>query len=190
MPNSVIPSRPRIAALALAAAAALAASGGPPAEAAVSCSFADAVVQVRLTEHGDVASLVVQNGIRVEGTGGQKACGTATTQNTDAVLIVDESDNFATPAGNDGDTTVKILQPYQFRPGKTDEPYPNEDEIEFFADTRGGYDRLLSGASDTSEIQDLVVGSGGLSWNSDFEPTWSARRSTTSRSPAGMPTTS
>jgi len=159
--------------LALAAAAVLATAGAgaSAAEAAVSCSFANGVVTVRMTEHLNHATLIVKpenQAIRIEGTA-QIGCGTATTLNTDSVLILDESDDFATPAGNDGDTTVQIFQPRRFAPGKTDEPFPNEDEIEFFVDTRGGNDLLRVGASDTDDSNDLTVGNGGLSWNTDLD---------------------
>jgi Ca2+-binding RTX toxin-like protein len=159
--------------LALAGAAVLAAAGAGAsgAEAAVSCSSATGVVTVRLTAHQDHATLIVKpenQAIRIEGTS-PVGCGTATTLNTDTVLILDESDNFATPAGNDGDTTVQIFKPHRFAPGKTDEPFPNEDEIEFLVDTKGGNDLLRAGASDVDDSYDLTVGNDGLSWNTDLD---------------------
>ena len=159
--------------LALAGAAVLAAvgAGASGAEAAVSCSSASGVVTVRLTAHQDHATLIVKpenQAIRIEGTS-QVGCGTATTLNTDTVLILDESDNFATPAGNDGDTTVQIFKPHRFAPGKTDEPFPNEDEIEFLVDTKGGNDLLRAGGSDVDDSYDLTVGNDGLSWNTDLD---------------------
>ncbi len=158
---------------ALAGAAVLAAvgAGASGAEAAVSCSSASGVVTVRLTAHQDHATLIVKpenQAIRIEGTS-QVGCGTATTLNTDTVLILDESDNFATPAGNDGDTTVQIFKPHRFAPGKTDEPFPNEDEIEFLVDTKGGNDLLRAGGSDVDDSYDLTVGNDGLSWNTDLD---------------------
>ena len=158
---------------ALAGAAVLAAvgAGASGAEAAVSCSSASGVVTVSLTAHQDHATLIVKpenQAIRIEGTS-QVGCGTATTLNTDTVLILDESDNFATPAGNDGDTTVQIFKPHRFAPGKTDEPFPNEDEIEFLVDTKGGNDLLRAGGSDVDDSYDLTVGNDGLSWNTDLD---------------------
>ena len=126
---------------------------------------------MRLTAHQDHATLIVKpenQAIRIEGTS-QVGCGTATTLNTDTVLILDESDNFATPAGNDGDTTVQIFKPHRFAPGKTDEPFPNEDEIEFLVDTKGGNDLLRAGGSDVDDSYDLTVGNDGLSWNTDLD---------------------
>ena len=152
--------------LALAAAAAVVVSGlvASGAQAAVSCSFTNAVVEVRMTGNLNSANLSVDGGaIRVNGSG----CGTATTVNTDAVLVKDESDNPATPAGNDGNTYVGIAEPSRFGPGKTDEPFPLEDEIEFYVDTNGGTDRLTAGTLNTSESQNLTVGNGGLSWTGD-----------------------
>ncbi len=152
--------------LALAAAVAVVVSGlvASGAQAAVSCSFANAVVDVRMTADRDTAIFIVDGGgIRVNGSG----CGTATTVNTDAVLVRDESDNPATPAVYDGNTVVAIIDAARFGPGKTDEPFPAEDEIEFYVDTNGGLDELRAGTPESSESQDLTVGNGGLSWTGD-----------------------
>ena len=165
--NRVIPMPARRSLLALAAAAAVVAPGlaASGAEAAVSCSFANSVVEVRMTGNFDSATLRVEGGgIRVN----SSACGAATTVNTDAVLVKDESDSTATPAGNDGNTYVAIEEPARFGPGKTDEPFPAEDEIEIYVDANGGTDRLLAGPiSDSSESQDLTAGNGGVSWTRD-----------------------
>ena len=165
--NRFIPMPPRGSLLALAAAAAVVAPGlaASGAEAAVSCSFANAVVEVRLTGNFDSAALHVENGgIRAN----RSACGAATTVNTDAVLVKDMSDNPATPAGNDGNTYVGIEEPARFGPGKTDESFPAEDEIEIYVDANGGADRLVAGPiSDSLESQYLTAGNGGVSWTRD-----------------------
>ena len=165
--NRFIPTPARRSLLVLAAAAALVVPGlaASGAEAAVSCSFANSVVEVRMTGNFDSATLRVEGGgIRVN----SSACGAATTVNTDAVLVKDQSDNTATPAGNDGNTYVAIEEPARFGPGKTDEPFPAEDEIEIYVDANGGTDRLVAGPiSDSSESQDLTAGNGGVSWTRD-----------------------
>jgi Ca2+-binding RTX toxin-like protein len=161
---SRVPARRCLLALAAAVAVAVSGLAASGAEAAVSCSFTNAVVEVRMTADRDTAVLTVDGGgIRVNGS----ACGTATTVSTDAVLVKDGSDNPDTTAVNDGNTIAYIEEPARFAPGKTDEPSPLEDEIEFYADTNGGTDRLIAGTDNSSESQDLTVGNGGLSWTKD-----------------------
>ena len=87
--------------------------------------------------------------------------------NTDAVLVKDESDNPATPGRQRRQHDRGIAEPSRFGPGKTDEPFPLEDEIEFYVDTNGGTDQLIAGTPNTSESHDLTVGNGGLSWTTD-----------------------
>ena len=151
-----------LAAVAAVVISGLAASG---AEAAVSCSFANDVVDVRMTADRDAALLSVDGpgAIRVNGS----ACATATVFNTDAVLVKDASDNPATTPVNDGNTLVSIEQPARFGPGKTDELSPLEDEIEIYVDTNGGTDTLWAGDPNARESQALTVGNGGLSWTGD-----------------------
>ena len=155
--------------LALAALAALAVVGGGAsgAEAATSCTFANDVVEVRMSEHGDAAGIVTESDtIAINGPGGRIRCagGIPTTATTDTVLVVDESDNLATAAGGDGDTTVLIEEPATFRPGKTREGFDESSEIEFATDPRGGYDTLyVVGTGQRT----LVAGNEGLSWTTD-----------------------
>ena len=157
--------------LALAALAALAVVGGGAsgAEAATSCTFANDVVEVRMSEHGDVAGIVTESDtIAINGPGGRIRCagGIPTTATTDTVLVVDESDNLATAAGSDGDTTVFIEEPATFRPGKTSEGFDESSEIEFATDPRGGYDTLyVVGTGQRT----LVAGNEGLSWTTDSD---------------------
>ena len=160
----------RITLIALTAAAALAAVGaGPPAaDAATTCRFANDVVEVHMTQHRDHALLRATAGpIDIDGPAGPVACsgGTPTTSNTDAVVVFDDSDNLATAAGNDGNTRVSIREPTAFGPGKTAEPSPATSEIEFYIDTKHGYDSLtIAGQS-----QKLFVGNDGLSWTTDSD---------------------
>jgi Ca2+-binding RTX toxin-like protein len=158
---------PRITAVAAAAIAlALGGASAPGADAATTCKFSDAVVEVRMTQHKDSASFATASGtIGIGGPAGPVTCtgGTPTTRNTDAILILDRSDNLATAAGYDGDTRVSIHEPAVFGPGKTEEPF-SEDEIEFFVDTLSGYDSLTLGGLGR---QDITVGNDGANWTFD-----------------------
>ena len=157
--------------LALAALVALVAAcaGATGAHAATTCKFANNVVEVHITQHRERASFAVANG--TIGIGGETTTpvtcsgGTPTTSNTDTILIVDDSDNLATPAGNDGNSTVYITEPKVFGPGKTDEPF-SEDEIEFLVDTKGGNDLFVAGGFDG---QDIFVGNDGVNWTFDLD---------------------
>jgi Ca2+-binding RTX toxin-like protein len=159
---------PRITAIVAAAAVALTAAGAsaPGADAATTCKFSDGLVEVRMTQHKDSASFATASGtIGIGGADGPVTCsgGTPTTRNTDSVLILDRSDNLATAAGNDGSTRVSIHEPVLFGPGKTDEPF-GEDEIEFYVDTLNGYDELTLGGLGR---QDITVGNDGANWTFD-----------------------
>ena len=159
---------PRIAAIAATAAVGLGAAGAgaPNADAATTCKFTNATVEVHMTAHKDSASFAIASGtIGIGGDTGPVTCngGTPTTQNTDSILIVDDSDNLDTAAGNDGSTRVSIHEPEQFGPGKTEEPF-GPDEIEFYVDTKSGYDSLTAGGLGR---QDITVGNDGASWTYD-----------------------
>jgi Ca2+-binding RTX toxin-like protein len=122
-----------------------------------------------MTADRDAAHLrkLANTQIAVSGTTGPVVCSGAapTTANTDTVLILDDSDNFATAIGHDGDTQVSISEPADFAPGKTRED-PGDGEVEFLVDTKAGRDELVAGGQRT---QDIVVGNGGLSWNNDAD---------------------
>jgi Ca2+-binding RTX toxin-like protein len=159
---------PRITAIVAAAAVSLTAAGAsaPGADAATTCKFSNDVVEVRMTQHKDSASFATASGtIGIGGPDGPVTCsgGTPTTRNTDSILILDRSDNLATAAGNDGSTRVSIHEPAVFGPGKTDEPF-GEDEIEFYVDTLNGYDELTLGGLGR---QDITVGNDGANWTFD-----------------------
>jgi Ca2+-binding RTX toxin-like protein len=153
---------------ALAASVALAAAGASAtgAQAATTCKFANAVVEVHMTEHRDSAGFAVAEGtIGIGGEKGTVTCagGTPTTRTTDTVLIIDDSDNIATPAGNDGNISVYVSEPKAFGPGKTHEPF-SASEIEFLADPKGGNDLLVAGGADS---QGILVGNDGANWSFD-----------------------
>lgn len=158
---------PRITAIAAAAVALIAAGAGASgAHAATTCKFNNAVVEVHMTEHKDEASFATASGtIGIGGNDGPVTCsgGTPTVRNTDSILVVDDSDNLATAAGYDGNTSVYIHEPTLFGPGKTEEPF-GEDEIEFYVDTKSGYDALTAGGLGR---QDITVGSDGANWTFD-----------------------
>jgi Ca2+-binding RTX toxin-like protein len=159
---------PRITAIVAAAAVALTAAGAsaPGADAATTCKFSNAVVEVRMTQHKDSASFATASGtIGIGGADGPVTCsgGTPTTRNTDSILILDRSENLATAAGNDGNTRVSIHEPAGFGPGKTEEPF-GEDEIEFYVDTLNGYDEFTLGGLGR---QDITVGNDGANWTFD-----------------------
>jgi hypothetical protein len=145
----------------------VAGTGATTAQAATTCSFANSVLNVRMTEHNDSAWLRTLDGttIGVAGKYGPVACSgiSPTRWNTGTVLVVDESDNVATPTGNDGDTTVRIQDPHTFAPGTVAEPFPGDAEIEFLVDTKAGDDTLAAEHSQTR----IVAGNGGLSWTLD-----------------------
>ncbi|HET8950347.1 MAG TPA: hypothetical protein VFN44_07545, partial [Solirubrobacteraceae bacterium] len=167
MPSIAHRSQARIAALALAAAVlAVVPAGATSAHAATRCALANGLLEVHMTESGDNASFAVANGtIGISGRTSTVTCtgGTPTTRTVDTVLVVDDSDKVSTPAGNDGTTTVSIIEPGLFGPGKTEEPF-SEDEIEFLVDTRNGSDNLTIGGQGQQRI---VVGNDGLNWNFD-----------------------
>lgn len=171
MPHTVNRSRARLraAALALAAAAMLAVvlAGASSADAATRCALGNTgLLEVHMTESGDNASFAVANGtIGISGRTSTVTCtgGTPTTRTVDTILVVDDSDKLSTPAGNDGTTTTSIIEPGLFGPGKTEEPF-SEDEIEFLVDTRNGSDNLTVGGQGQQRI---VVGNDGLNFNFD-----------------------
>ena len=143
-------------------------TGAQTAQAATTCAEGGRVLTVAMTEHGDLATLRSTSGglIIVEGKSGLVSCaGTPTTTFVDTILINDISDDPATPAGNDGATTLSIEEPAGFAPGHTQEPtLPSE--VEFLADVKGGQDRLiLSG----DKPQVIAVGNGGVDWNNDSD---------------------
>lgn len=143
---------------------AVAVTGAQTAQAATTCAEGGRVLTVSMTEHGDVATLRATPGglIIVEGV---SCAGTPTTTFVDTILVNDISDDPATPAGNDGATTLVIEEPAGFAPGHTQEPtLPGE--VEFLADVKGGQDRLiLSG----DKPQVIAVGNGGIDWNNDSD---------------------
>jgi len=156
---------------ALVAAIALAAAAPSPALGTTTCARSAAgVLEVVMSAENDRAGFQTgpANSIRLFGQEGEVACtgGTPTTANVDTVLVVDESDNLNTPAGNDGGTLVSISEPATFSPGKTAEA-TGLSEIEFLVDTKAGQDRLTLGGS---ARQQLLVGSEGAEWNGDGDP--------------------
>ena len=161
----------KLSKLALGAAAilCLAGAGAPSADAATTCRFADYLLEVHMTADGDSAHLTrfANTEIAVSGPAGRVACTGAvpTTKDADTVLIVDDSDDLATAIGNDGRTQLSIHEPADFAPGRTSEP-TGLSEIEFLVDPKGGRDQLIAGGQRTQQI---VVGNGGMSWNSDEE---------------------
>ena len=119
------------------------------ASAATTCAHTTpGVLEVNLSAHNDLAYLqdVGPGSSACSSAGGGVTCaGTPPTQsNVDTVLIVDDSDNLATPAVGDGDTVVAINDPAYFGPGKTAEA-TGTSEIEFLVDTRAGTDQLSLG---------------------------------------------
>ena len=150
------------------AAVAVAVAGAQTAQAATTCAEGGRVLTVAMTENGDVATLRSTSGglIIVEGKSGLVSCaGTPTTTFVDTILINDISDDPATPAGNDGATTLVIEEPAGFAPGHTPEPtLPSE--VEFLADVKGGQDRLILGGD---KPQVIAVGNGGVDWNNDSD---------------------
>jgi Ca2+-binding RTX toxin-like protein len=149
-----------------AAALAGAAATAPPAQAAGTCKLENGVLEVRLTTLGHVRFAVVAEAIVVLVDGNQSTCagGPPKTTNTEAVLVVDDSDDASTPTPNDGFSSVTISDPQTFAPGITTEP-TGKSEIEFLLDLREGTDQLVLSAPGVPAS--LVVGSDGANWNGD-----------------------
>ena len=140
------------------------------ATAATTCAHdAGGVLTVTMSAHGDQAIMKLGasgTDIQVSGFGPVACTGTAPSLfNTDTVLVLDQSDDPSTPAGNDGGTLVSILEPAYFAPGKTPEA-GGISEIEFLADTKGGYDRLALGGA---AKQQITVGNDGAGWDADAD---------------------
>ena len=158
----------RTLAIALAAVAALGALGAARADAAINCTHSvPGLLEVYTRAHGDAAFVSTAGGaINVRGQLGAVTCAgaPATTTSIDTILVVDESDNFATPAGNDGNSYVQITEPASFRPGKT--PESEYDEIEFLMDPKAGEDTLAMGGE---ARQILIAGNDGVSWTLDSD---------------------
>ena len=87
----------------------------------------------------------------------------ATTTTIDTVLVVDDSDDPATPQPSDGKSFVTIEEPASFGPGKTAE-VDGVSEIEFLVDPKAGVDELAMGGQ---AKQTLVAGNGGVAWSTD-----------------------
>ena len=135
----------RTLAIALAAVAALGALGAARADAAINCTHAvPGLLEVYTRAHGDAAFVSTAGGaINVRGQLGAVTCAgaPATTTSIDTILVVDESDNFATPAGNDGNSYVQITEPASFRPGKTPESRVRRDRVPDGPEGRRGHAR-------------------------------------------------
>lgn len=144
----------------------------PSAGAAITCQYDPASDQLSVqmgaeNDHlqfqasvtGDI--LVRQQGPIVTCTGGQ-----ATRTNTDTIVAVDNSNNPATPALNDGNTTVAINEPTSFGPGATlEQGNALYSEIEFTIFPNGGTrDRMQIGG--TTGTDDWVLGANSnINWN-------------------------
>ena len=168
-PLSPMPIRRRLPALAAAAAVLVSGLAATGAKAATTCTNSAGLLEVRMSAHNDYAHLYnADDGIGVEGNdGGVRCAGDVPLRQTiDLVLIVDESDNLATAAGNDGNTRVEISSPYTFAPGKTRES-GGQSEIEFLADTKAGRDQLVLGPNGENNV--LTVGNGGAAWTTDSD---------------------
>lgn len=160
--------QPRWAAsLAIAAALGIAS----PASAAVdvtTCSLANGVLTVDMRGNTtiDYASSVI-----VVHSGQPRACtgGLPTTLNTDAVRIVDHTDNLSTPEPLDGTTTLTIRDPASYRPGRTVES-GSASELEFVANMNGGSADTLVAITDQSNRAYWTAGTLGINWNGDNDP--------------------
>lgn len=141
-------------------------TGAQTAYASTVCAEGGRVLIVYMTDNGDQATLTSSGGvIHVQGRNGPVPCaGSPYTTYIDTILINDISDDTATPAGNDGATTLTIDEPVTFEPGHTHEGFSSE--IEFLADTKGGEDRLFI---DGVKPQVIAVGNGGVDWNDDLD---------------------
>jgi Ca2+-binding RTX toxin-like protein len=142
----------------------------PSAHAATTCTFNTDLLFIQMSEHEDGAFLELGPAgiILVNGSTGPVACGPAgppTVTNTNAVAIVDESDDPGSPAPNDGETAAQIVDPAAFAPGAT---ATNENgglaEIEFAVNLEGGRDSLTLLAP-FQGADDWAVGAGGINWN-------------------------
>jgi Ca2+-binding RTX toxin-like protein len=149
-----------------AAALAGAAATAPAAQAAATCKLESGVLEVRMIDPGFARFAVVGGAIVVLVDGNQSTCagGPPTTKNTDAVLVVDDSDDVSTPTPHDGFSGVLISDPQSFAPGINVEP-TGTSEIEFLLDMREGLDQLVVSAP--SVAANLVIGSDGANWNGD-----------------------
>ena len=149
-------------------AAAAAAAHAPAAHAATTCSLAAGLLEVTMTQHDDRAHLSTAAGaIAIGARGGVPvtcAGGTPTTTNTDTVLVVDNSDNPATPVATDGNTTLTLRDPASFAPGKT--PEGTAGEIELFANMKDGVDDQLEVYAPPAG-SNFTAGTGGFDWNGD-----------------------
>jgi Ca2+-binding RTX toxin-like protein len=157
--------------LVLTAGLAAAVTGAPAADAATTCTFSNAVLEVHMSAHRDLASLSIaaNTQISVGGPNGPVACTgvVPATATTDTVLIVDDSDDPATPAAGDGATLLSITDPTDFSPGKTTEASTEGvSEIEFLVDPGGGRDDVVVGGE---RKQGIFVGNDGMSWTADTD---------------------
>lgn len=162
--------RPRLLLLPVAgtlASAALAA----PAGAATSCTYDPVLhtVLIQMTGHEDSARVEVLPGgtIEIAGAGGPTACagGDPTTTTTESIHVVDTSDDPATGAPADGDTTVTLVRPQELSPGVTIESGDAAfSEIEVSLALGGGqHDRLTVIGGDGADV--WRIGNGGLNAN-------------------------
>jgi Ca2+-binding RTX toxin-like protein len=148
-------------------------AGASRADAAVTCSYDDVfkLVTIELNEHNDLADLGL-SGAMIRVRFGAVPCpgagGPPTVNNTNAVLITDNSDDPATPAPTDGNTRVLIRNPNDFAPGATQEQgNPAFSEIEFQVNSREGFDQIELRSDDVSAGNDVItVGTSGINWNS------------------------
>src|SRR5262245_52277557 len=160
--------RLRIAATAVAITAGSALAFAPGANASTSCDYqAPGILTVTMTEQFDSALLTTGStgSIQLRNHGPVIGCsgGVPTVTNTDSILVVDQSDDPATPASLDGSTSVSIVEPASFSPGRTQEQGNDAfSEIEFILNLNDGGDEL---ALSSTAPSDWVLGNGGLNWN-------------------------
>ena len=142
-----------------------------PAGAATSCAYDPVLhtVQIQMTAHRDSARVEVLPGgtIEIAGAGGPAVCagGDPTTTTTESIHVVDTSDDPATAAPGDGDTTVTLVRPQELSPGVTIENGdPAFSEIEVTLSLGSGlHDRLALIGSAGADVWRL--GNGGFNAN-------------------------
>ena len=158
----------RTLAAAAAVIAVLAGLAAPGAQAATTCAHAvPGLLEVHTSANGDVVACVAPPAARSgdRSRAAQCTCGgaPATTTTIDTILVVDDSDDPATPQPSDGKSFVTIEEPASFGPGKTAEA-DAVSEIEFLVDPKAGVDELAMGGQGK---QTLVAGNGGVAWSTD-----------------------
>lgn len=155
----------------LSAAALLAGAPAAGAAGVTSCSLSQGVLTVDI--RGTETTIDTASGAIIVHAGEARTCagGQPNTRNTDAVRIVDHTDDPSTPAPLDGDTILRILRPAAYTPGRIAESdLGQKSEVEFVVNMNGGEDTLFAGGYHDNGAQRWTAGTFGVNWNDDIDP--------------------